>query len=1000
MARTTIQEFPFVSGQNEAIDAKVLPDGLLTRAKNVRLRKDARWGVRADFTSIGPSGSGPTGTRPVFDLAPYGEELCALLGGSLVTSDTALYDIAEYAGTGSNDWRPSATVVSSGSHLRRLGNVTNLRALSAFSPLSIVTASSSITRIDCAAAAGIICFVYETNAARARFIRASTGATIYETFNLGSGGAGIKPRVVAIGSTFFFTVYDAGAGEINLYSMDPSSATNETDLGAIFTGTVACYDLAANRAGTGGWIAVNTTTPTTILRPFNTSGVAGTDITGPAVAYDDVAIRETATRVHLASVIPASGACQLRSYTTAGALSTGPTTVIAACARQPGLTEATVAGIVEEEVAVFAEDVTSPNRVRWKRYSAVGHSVRTDVTYSDTFLGARPISAPNSLFHHLFGGIIPDGSFFSAILSTADALSTGGTGDDCSVMLDALVNKFAASKPSADHTPNLARDSSTGKVYWPTLTVSDTGVSRPLLYEVDFLSSARRQTAQVAGLLYVGGGTVEVYDGKSVVPSGFFERPRILSATPSNGAGSLPSSVTLLVALVWETRDALGNVIQSDISEVSSVVMGVADDTITVAFPTPHGTRASGGDIVAVCYRSISGVSQLRRAESSATSPITLLAGDTTVRANGVIYTQAGRGALSGTTPHEAPLPADYLWKFGARLIAANADQAMVSKEIFPTEQVTWSGSEGFTIPKISERITGVAALDQRGLLFTADRIYQFSGEGPNDLGEGRFSEPLPAPSSTGLSDWRSLVETPLGLFFQGSNGQLWMLPRDSSAPVWIGQPVRDTLVAFPVVTSATLVTEEQLVSFTCNNSGGTDGRIVSYDLRANTWIVDEFASSMPLSAACSYQQRLAILSAGVVYTEKTTVTPTTFIEHGLTTGDIKPFGGTGWGKICSVDLIGEYRGDCDLYLRVSYDSGKSFTTLTKIHQLRSASYAAGDIVRVSWDPLRRKAERIRLEFTAKTPGSATEGFVFNGYALELLGDVRGASRKAAAQRG
>jgi hypothetical protein len=263
-----------------------------------------------------------------------------------------------------------------------------------------------------------------------------------------------------------------------------------------------------------------------------------------------------------------------------------------------------------------------------------------------------------------------------------------------------------------------------------------------------------------------------------------------------------------------------------------------------------------------VAYRSVSGISQLRRAESAQPGvSIVLLASDTTIRANGIIYTQAGRAALGAILPHEAPAPADYIWKFGNRLLAANADGAQVSKEIFPTAEAEWSNAVGFSVPRISERIVGVAALDAKGFLFTAERIYQFSGDGPNDAGEGRYSEPTLVPGSTGLMTWQSLVETPLGLFFQGSNGQLWVLPRDGSPPVWIGQPVRDTLVDFPTVTSATLVTKEQLVCFTCNNSGGTDARIVCYDLRAKTWIVDEFATATPITSACSYQGRLAYLS-------------------------------------------------------------------------------------------------------------------------------------------
>ena len=141
-----------------------------------------------------------------------------------------------------------------------------------------------------------------------------------------------------------------------------------------------------------------------------------------------------------------------------------------------------------------------------------------------------------------------------------------------------------------------------------------------------------------------------------------------------------------------------------------------------------------------------------------------------------------------------------------------------------------------------------------------------------------------------------------------------------------------------------------------------------------------------------------AMISAGVVYTEKTTLTPDTFIEHSLTTGTINAFG-SGWGKYCRFGLVGEYRGDCDLYARVSYDDGKTYTTLSKIHQLRSASYAVGDTVDVEWTPSRWKAQGLRLDFSARTAGSATEGFVFNNCWIETLREG-GTARKASTYRG
>jgi hypothetical protein len=976
--RTTVKQFPFLEGQHQEIDSKILPDGYLSACKNVRLRKDGRFGVRADFDAIGNDTNTSIDVVPR-DVVGFGDALCAFIAPTSVSGETATWDIADYTRQTQAEWKPSSFDVFYNLDTR-LPMAVNVRTLPAVS--GVLAGTLSLTRIDCAAAGGIVGIVYEdgTNSSAAHFFRASDGAAVLRTFL--SGG---RPRICSVGTTFFFTAFD-GVNTILLAKYDPTTDIDKTDLTNITASSNGIYDLVTTLAGTGFWVAFNTSAPTTSIRRYNSSGALNATFVGPAVLYDYLSIRETLTRVHLVSVL-AAGTCQLRSYTLLGALSTGPTTIVATSDRQPGISDATTGGV--EAVLIAAEQTASPNSVAWAIVNALTHVVILGpITLEDSFLGAKPVSGGTPNYHHLFGAVVPDGSFFSTLLMGASRASVSEAA--------AYTNKFSATKPAIDHTPQIAKDSSTGKFYWPTLTVADAGIARPSVMEFEFPATTRRQTAQMAGVLYIGGGAIEAYDTRAVVSAGFFEKPRIISATPSNGAGALPSSTSLLVAITWEERDSLGNLIQSDISDVVTVTMGAADDTITLVTSPPHGQRSFSGAIC-VAYRSVSGISQLRRAESgSVGGTIVLLASDTTVRANGVIYTQAGRAALGAILPHEAPLPADFLWKMGSRLLAASADGAQVSKEIFPGAQVEWSGATGFTIPKISERITGVAALDQRGFLCTAERFYQFSGEGPNDAGEGRYSEPLPVPGSTGLLAWQSLVETPLGLFFQGSNGQLWVLPRDGSPPNWIGQPVRDVLVSFPTVTAAVLLVKEQLVSFTCNNTGGTDSRIVSYDLRAKTWIVDEFTSATPILSACSYQGRLAYLSSGVVYTEKTSLTPGTFIEHGVTTGTIKPFD---WGKFCRHGLIGEYRGDCDIYARISHDDGKTFTTATKIQQLRAANYAVGDTVDLEWTPARWKTDGFRIDYSARTPGYASEGFVFNEFWIEYM-PQRGGSRRAQAQRG
>lgn len=974
--RTTVKSFPFLEGQHQEIDPKILPDGYLSACKNVRLRKDGRFGVRADFDAIGNDTSGANDFVPR-DVIGYDDRLCALGDAAAISGETALWDIFDYTGTTPSEWVASSGSIAGTPYV--LSDATNLRTLAPYNQ-ALVGAGTSITRIDCAAGGGVVCLAYSVGSTcYFNFIRPSTGATVYQASLTGD-----RPRVVCVGTTFFLLAFHATNGLL-LSKYDPTTDAAASALTAPVAAAINCYDVVPNRALTGFWVIFNRTTPTTSIVPYNSAGVAGAAITGPAVTYSQVTGVETTTRMHLVSV-RAGPVGDIHSYTLAGALSTGPTpfTLVPTDA-QPAAVDATRSGT--EQLGIY---YAVSGSIRNELFDALAHATSGAGTPGGALtLGAKPIMSGTPNYHAIFGAVVPDGSFFSSALRSdvpSDVLAPPA-------VVSAFTNKFSATVVATNHIPKIAKDASTGKFYWPTLTVDDQSVSRPSLTEFDFLSSARRQTAQIAGLLYIGGGAISVYDTRLLFPAGVFAKPRISAAVASNGAGGLPSNVTLLASYVAEGRDAFGNLIEGDIADPFSVAMGAADDTITATLVTALA-GVTGGFFVG--YRSISGISQLRRAETTTSGTLVFLASDATVRTHGVIYTQAGRAALGAILPNEAPAPGDYLWKFGDRLLSANADGAQVSKQIFPGRQVEWSNAVGFTIPKISERITGVAALDQRGFLFTAERFYQFSGEGPNDAGEGRYSEPLPVPGSTGLLTWQSLVETPLGLFFQGSNGQLWVLPRDGSPPNWIGQPVRDVLVAFPTVTAAVLLVKEQLVSFTCNNTGATDSRVVSYDLRAKTWIVDEFTSPTPILSACSYQGRLAYLSSGVVYTEKTSLTPGTFIEHGVTTGTVKPFD---WGKIARFGLVGEYRGDCDIYARISHDDGKTFTTMTKIQQLRAANYAVGDTVDIEWTPARWKTDGFRLDFSARTPGSASEGFVFNEYWIEFM-PQRGGSRRATAQRG
>jgi hypothetical protein len=986
-AKTVVKNYPFVEGQREDADSKVLPDGYVTRVKNMRLRADARWGVRYDYDALGRRTPTVTAIRAT-DLMTHDGRLHAT--AATFSTDTCPADLYSLVDQDQFEWFGT----DGDNDQVRLNTFRALRDLGR-PPLQ----ENSVTRLDCAAAGGLVCMVYQTGTNGVIHIfNPVTDATVART-TVSSYG---RPRVVAVGTVFWITMLSNSLSNCQLLSFDPANDDQVQLEGLPITpgGTINCYDIAPRLAGDGLILGMNTTAPATSIRLINSSGTVTTTFAGVAASLTHISLCESATRVNVLAVAAADSKGDLYSYTTAGALSTGPTETWGGVVviRQPGIVLDT-----SGELLLLAELTATPERntISGQKKSPTTHATSTTATWLDASLGTKPFRSDELSLVEGFGGVQSDSPGLTNFLGNAVQL------------IGACKDHFAAVKTETDHLPSVGFDSSTGLYYWPNLTDDGDGRAQPVVTEFVYADSGRHQTAQIGGLLYIAGAQIYVHDGRLLFEAGFTDAPTIISATPGNGAGGLPTSTTLLVAATYEWRDTKGNFHTSRPSLVETVTMGASDDTITVVVSGAHSARrntssdVTSGGITVVLWRSVAGINQLRRAETAqladfgdATS-ITMLLADATVRANAVIYTQAGRGILSAIEPHEAPLPAEYIWRLGDRLLTAggpNRYQAQVSKRLFPGEPVTWSNGSGFFVRGPETAINGVAAIGNRGILCTAEKLYHFFGDGPDDDGANGYKDAIEIDGSIGLMGWASLLLTPLGLMFQGSDGQLWILPVNGEPPQSFRQ-VQDTMTAFPVVVAAVLSTDEQLASFFCSNAGGTDSRIVSFDLQAKTWIVDEFASATPITAAASYEGRIVYLSAGIAYQERSSHPPASFIEHGIITGDLKPFGGAGQGEFVSVPFLGEIRGDCNLQLRTSINGGTSWTTMTKVHELRTATDAVGSIIRRSWAPLTRKSDRMRLEFMAQTAGSATEGLVFNEFSLELLG-ATGARRRPAGERG
>lgn len=989
MARKVI-ELPFLRGQDEGIDAKLLaevaPKGTLARAVNVRLRKDGRLGMRRDYTSLPMTST--AGTLVATDVVNFDGRLVAF-GDSLGRNYPS--DIYELTSS-STSW-----VGSEADGDRRLSFVTGMRDMGRL-PATGVTCVAC----DVAAANGIVCMV--SSDATQSFVtvfRADFGQKILVEK---STTLLFFPRVVAIGNVFYIAGIDSLGTSITLRSFDPAAnqATQAVSTPFAAGAAILQWDLTANTAGTELIMGVARVTPTTELRRVNTAGTTLQTIAGPATLLDFISVWNDGTRISMMDVPNVGKTIRLSTYLVAGgALENGPTTLYggATTVMQPSFVQLS-ATVIRPHTQFDSNNFTIGYQDVTIATHALGGTINSwRASYLTTkAFGFLDISTGNR--SGLVGGRFkePDLSNFLALIPNQPLAATDHYFGGASLV----------------QLPHLAQDLSSSKLYWVKLTQDTDGLSTPVVTEFSAATNARLQTASIGGHLYMALGAPAVYDGREAVESGFLDTPVIISATPSNGAGTLTPSTLYTVAVIWEKLDALGHLHTSSPSLVSQVIMGVADDTITVVVTTPHSIRRNSthsnfaATVQAVAYCTIANGDQLQRARVTSTGSsflggtvtLTILGPDATLAAAEVLYTQGSRGAISGPLPFECPLPSRYIWASKERLLAGGqpyGPQIQEARPLFPNEPIQWSLGLGF-FATVRGEITAVAILDENRFVFTRDEVFVVPGEGIDDNGNGTLGPALKVPSECGCIDWRSLCEIGAGLLFQGDTDKIYMLPRSGGAPVWIGQPVRDTLALFSVITSATFCHADQTVCFTCNNTGATDGRILVYDTRAQTWYVDEPLSAETYRSSCAVDGRLYYVNgSGLVRQQQTSEAPSTFIPMTLETGDIFPAGVDGWANIYGCSVLCEFRGNFTLTLQYSLDNGKTYTT-GLVYTL--TGLPAGTRVRRTWTLGPYQAESIRLRFLATAlAGAATAGCTFHSFGV-FAEPVEGLARLPADSQG
>ena len=304
------------------------------------------------------------------------------------------------------------------------------------------------------------------------------------------------------------------------------------------------------------------------------------------------------------------------------------------------------------------------------------------------------------------------------------------------------------------------------------------------------------------------------------------------------------------------------------------------------------------------------------------------------------------------------------------------------------------------------EDLTACASLDEKRIMFSERRIWFVVGDGPTVAGtDNRFTSPQPVQTDVGCTNPRSVVACPLGVIFQNGS-DLYLLTRGLTVE-WIGKDAVDTLASYPNITSAVLVSAENEIRFTCNNSGNTAGIVLVFDYQRGTWMTRAYPSGAAIVDACLYDGTYYLATANTVRAETTSthLDDTSFAPSTATLAPIAPQGPASWHRVRRAQVIGTSVSNHQLTVAIARDYSAS-TQQTKTFAAGSDVTTIGPLEHAQVDLAVQKVQAVEIQISDAAPSNTTAyplgnggGFTLDGVAL-LVQPKRGPARITANRRG
>jgi hypothetical protein len=1027
---TQIIEFPFTGGQNEGVQREVLPLGQLSYLQNARFRRNGRLSKRNGYESLSTT-----------DLAgdPIGgtSTNVTVLGEKFTAVDDKFYFRDEVG----DEWSvlPVEVTASTKKGTRLLGRWPQFMPGRTFTPVYAQseldlyglggTSQKSVASVTYSQGIIWTAWTHWKSIGAAQWVirvvgtDPTSGRRVF-TQDVSPSGAGLvtdeqQPHLLSTGNGTLVLIYDhftAGAKDgirIRLLT-DRAVGFGATEY------TVACTESAVNYyVGSADHILITYATGASsnnvgkwsvTTQSFTT---LTTTATGDGVPSQLSIFGIEGGRTWIGAVYATSGQTKVRYYTSA--LAVGSFTV--------NLATPFAAATLPVPPILFAVRPATPDIVTAVMYSADKGMAVIDIDggsiSGDAMLqcAARPISWPFNVGNDTYIWVrheaeaqlgvatlvrIPlSTEYDSAVSPRIKSFPIEATLDDEDI--DAPVATAASG-------PTFGTPVSTPLGYLACLTPtveSFTGatattyyVTKPLLVPVRHRSEghyfAQPCVVQVCGKQFVPSAQPMFIDDNGAVEAGFIQSPASAEFYGLAGGGGLTANSKYFYTCVFESLDSNGRI------ERSAPCAPLETDTtvnteVRIAFGALELTKKT---VRANVYRTLADKQTFYFLTTVDASPVICgqntgenyfdiddIASDVDVGSNEQLYVQIGQELPNAQFP-----ACQFAVVGGARLWVGGGfkpDVIQASKPFHPRLSVEFADDDAFRVT-LPQDCTGLAWMDNL-VAFTSEGIYIVTGDGPGADGVGTFSDAVRLPFDIGCTNYRSVIATDEGVFFQSERG-LCLLPRGFAEPIAIDH-VMATLETYPYITGVSTIRTtqaatglpERTVQWVCatTSAPGATAVVIVYDTIRKLWSVDTFAAATAPVLIASWDGARCLSTGAITgathpyrLQDSSFADSGTAIEHKLVTGDIRPWGTFAHGVVNRLGLLYEVASACTLNVAVTSEKGTR--TAPRVHSalISGATYLDVELGNTTG----RDVNFVRVEISES---SALQGVGLTGLVIE-----------------